>query len=144
MFVSDIMTDQVISIDEDEPVTAAARLMKQHNFGSIPVRDGRGKLKGILTDRDIVIRCVASDENPDDVKINEIMSRNLVTIASSEDADKAAQVMAKSQIRRIPVTDNGMLVGIVALGDIARNSHCEMEAAEALSEISSAFRRRLK
>lgn len=144
MFVSDIMTDQVISIDEDEPVTAAARLMKQHNFGSIPVRDGRGKLKGILTDRDIVIRCVASDESPEDIKVSEIMSRNLVTIASSEDADKAAQVMAKSQIRRIPVTDNGMLVGIVALGDIARNSNYEMEAAEALSEISSTFRRRLK
>ena len=142
MFISDIMTDQVISICEDEPVTAAARLMKQHNFGSLPVRDEKGKLKGILTDRDIVIRCVASDENPDNVKISEIMTRNLVTIPSSEDVDKAAQYMAKSQVRRIPVTDNGILVGIVALGDLARNSSFEMEAGEALSEISSSFRRR--
>lgn len=142
MFVSDIMTDQVISICEDEPVTAAARLMKINNFGSLPVRDSRGKLKGIVTDRDIVIRCVAADENPDNVKVSEIMSRNLVTIPSSEDVDRAAEYMAKSQIRRIPVTDNGMLVGIVALGDLARNSTYEMEAAEALSEISSSFRRR--
>lgn len=142
MFISDIMTDQVISICEDEPVTAAARLMKQHNFGSLPVRDEKGKLKGILTDRDIVIRCVASNENPDNVKISEIMTRNLVTIPSSEDVDKAAQYMAKSQVRRIPVTDNGILVGIVALGDLARNSSFEMEAGEALSEISSSFRRR--
>lgn len=143
MFVCDIMTDQVISICEDEPVTAAARLMKQHNFGSLPVRDEKGKLKGILTDRDIVIRCVAADENPGDVKIGEVMSRNLVTIPSSEDADKAAKFMAKAQVRRIPVTDNGILVGIVALGDIARSSRFEMEASEALSEISSTFRRRL-
>lgn len=144
MLVGDIMTDQVISICEDEPVTAAARLLKQNNIGSLPVRDNKGKLKGIVTDRDIVLRCVAAEENASDVKIGEIMSRNLVTISSSEDAENAAQSMAKAQVRRVPVTDNGVLVGIVALGDIARSSHYEMEAAEALSEISATFRRRLK
>lgn len=144
MLVSDIMTDQVISISEDEPITAAARLLKQNNIGSLPVRDNKGKLKGIVTDRDIVLRCVAAEEDPSDVKVSEIMSRNLVTISSSEEAENVAQSMAKSQIRRVPVTDNGILVGIVALGDIARSSQYEMEAAEALSEISAAFRRRLK
>lgn len=144
MLVGDIMTDQVISICEDETVTAAARLLKQNNIGSLPVRDNKGKLKGIVTDRDIVLRCVAAEDDTSDVKVGEIMSRNLVTISSSEDAENAAQSMAKAQIRRVPVTDNGVLVGIVALGDIARSSQYEMEAAEALSEISAAFRRRLK
>lgn len=144
MLIGDIMTDQVISICEDEPVTAAARLLKQNNIGSLPVRDNKGKLRGIVTDRDIVLRCVACEDNPTNVKVGEIMSRNLVTISSSDDAESAAQFMAKSQVRRIPVTDNDVLVGIVALGDIARSSQYEMEAAEALSEISAAFRRRLK
>ncbi|NLW65966.1 MAG: CBS domain-containing protein [Clostridiales bacterium] len=144
MLVGDIMTDQVISICEDEPVTAAARLIKQNNIGSLPVRDNKGKLKGIVTDRDIVLRCVAAEDDPSDVKVGEIMSRNLVTISSTTDAENAAKVMAKAQIRRVPVTDNGILVGIVALGDLARSSQYEMEAAEALSEISAAFRRRLK
>ncbi|MGI5984386.1 MAG: CBS domain-containing protein [Clostridiales bacterium] len=142
MNIGDIMTERVISICEDEPVFAAARLMKQNNVGALPVRDEKGKLKGIVTDRDIVLRCVASNASLQDVRIGEIMSRNLVTASPFEDAEKAIERMGQSQIRRLPVTDNGVLVGIVALGDIARNVEFEMEAAEALSEISANFRRR--
>jgi len=142
MNVSDIMTDHVISISEDEPVFAAARIMKQNNVGSLPVRDGKGKLKGIVTDRDIVLRCVAANASPQEVRIGEIMSRNLVTAAPMEDMEKAAVRMGECQIRRLPVTDNGILVGIVALGDIAKRSEFEMEAAGALSEISTNFRRK--
>ncbi|NLH02310.1 MAG: CBS domain-containing protein [Clostridiales bacterium] len=142
MNVSDIMTGHVISICEDEPVVAAARIMKQSNIGALPVRDGKGKLKGIVTDRDIVLRCVASNANVQDVKIGEIMSRNLVTASPFEEAEKAVARMGECQVRRLPVTDNGVLVGIVALGDIARKSEFEMEAGEALSEISANFRRK--
>ncbi len=144
MFVGDIMTDHVISVGEDEPVIAAARLFKQHNIGAVPVRDSHGRLRGIVTDRDVTLRCVASGEDASEMRIGEIMSRNLVTADSSEDASKAAKAMAHAQVRRIPVTDKGILVGIVSLGDIAKSSQLEMEAAEALSEISTAFRRRLK
>lgn len=141
MNIGEIMTGNVISICEDEPVTAAARLLKRGNVGSLPVRDSRGKLKGIVTDRDIVLRCVAGDEDPAVTRVGEIMSRNLVTVESSDDAEKAAERMGKNRIRRLPVTESGILVGIVALGDLAKCGDFSMEAAQALSEISENFRR---
>lgn len=142
MNISDIMTEHVISISEDEPVIAAARLMKQNNIGSLPVRDSKNRLRGIVTDRDIVLRCVAGNVNAQEVRIGEIMSRNLVTAAPFEDTEKVAERMGGSQIRRVPVTDNGILVGIVALGDLARKEEYQMEASQALSEISANFRRK--
>ena len=142
MNICDIMTDRVITIREDEPVVAAARLLKRNNIGALPVSDEKGKLKGIVTDRDIVLRCVATDSDPQDVKIGDIMSRNIVTAAPFEDVQHAAERMATNQVRRLPIVDNGVLVGIVALGDVARRDEFEMEAAEALSEISSNFRRK--
>ena len=142
MNICDIMTERVISISEDEPIVAAARLMKQNNIGALPVRDEKGKLKGIVTDRDIVLRCVAANSNLQDVRIGEIMSRNLVTAAPFEDAEKAAAKMGESQVRRLPITDNGILVGLVALGDLARSGEFDMEAADALGEISANFRRK--
>jgi CBS domain-containing protein len=142
MNISDIMTGHVMAIDEDEPVVAAARLMKRHNVGALPVKDGRNKLRGIVTDRDIVLRCVADGADSQALRVGEIMSRNLVTVSPFEDAEKGAERMASSQVRRLPVTDNGVLVGIVALGDIAKTDEYRMEASEALSEISASFRRR--
>lgn len=142
MNISEIMTEHVISINEDEPVIAAARLMKQHNIGSLPVRDGKNRLKGIVTDRDIVLRCVAGNINPQEVKIGEVMSRSLITASPFEDTEKVAERMGTSQIRRLPVTEDGILVGIVALGDIAKKDEFKMEASEALSEISASFRKR--
>ncbi len=142
MTISDIMTERVITVGEDEPVIAAARLLKRNNIGALPVRSDKGKLKGIVTDRDIVLRCVATECDPKEVKVSEIMSRNLVTASPFDSAKDVATRMGESQVRRIPVTDNGLLVGIVALSDVARNDEFDMEAAEALSEISSNFRRR--
>lgn len=142
MNICDIMTDHVISIGEDEPVVAAARLMKQNNIGSLPVKDGKNRLKGILTDRDIVLRCVAGEADLQNMRVGEVMTRNLVTASPFEDAEKVAERMGNSQIRRIPVTDNGILVGIVALGDLAREDTYMMEASQALSEISANFRRK--
>ena len=144
MFIADLMTGHVIAVGEDEPVIAAARLFKQHNIGAVPVKDSRGRLRGIITDRDVALRCVASGEDPKRMRVGEIMSRNLVTAKSDEDAASVANTMAMAQVRRIPVTENGVLVGIVSLGDLARSSRLEMEAAQALSDISAAFRRRLK
>ena len=141
MSIGDIMTGSVIAISEDEPVSAAAKLLKRNNIGSLPVHDRRGKLKGILTDRDIVLRCVAADENPTEIRVGEIMTRNLVTAEAGEETSAAADKMAKSRIRRLPVTESGILVGIVALADIAKNGDYETEAAKALCEISGSFRR---
>ena len=142
MEISEIMTGQVISVSEDEPVTAAARLMKRFNIGAVPVRDEKGRLRGIVTDRDIVLRCVASDETADDTRVRDIMTRNLETASPHDDAGKAAERMAERQVRRLPVTEDGVLIGIVALGDMARCRSCDMEAGQALSGISENFRKK--
>jgi CBS domain-containing protein len=142
MNVGDIMTDRVISVGQDEPVAAAARLLKRHNVGALPVCDSTGRLRGLVTDRDIVLRCVAMDEDPQTTRTGDIMSRGIITAEPTDSVDKAARLMSQDQVRRLPVTDNGRIVGFLSLGDLARNHSCDMEAAEALSEISANIKRR--
>ena len=142
MKVRDIMSEQVVSILQSEPVSAAARLLKQCNVGSLPVCDDKGRLRGMVTDRDIVLRCVASDADPSHTPVSEIMSRGIVTAAPLDDVDVAVRRMGGDQVRRLPVLDDGLLVGMVSLCDLARSSRCEMEASAALSEISSNYRRK--
>ena len=141
MKVCDIMTSRVISVSQKEPITAAARLMKRHNLGALPVCDDEGRLRGMVTDRDIVTRCVAADMDPADTMLREIMSRGIRTCSSQDDINTAAQTMSREQVRRLPVTDEGRLVGIVSLADMARREAFSMEAAEALGDISHNIRR---
>lgn len=137
MKVKQIMTDHVITVGQREPVAHAARLMKRGNLGALPVCDDDGRLRGIVTDRDIVTRCVAADDDPGETPVREIMSRGIVTCGAEDDADELARTMSARQVRRVPVTEGGKVVGMVSLGDLARNDLFSMEAAEALSEISS-------
>lgn len=140
--VCDIMSDKVISIGQDEPVSAAAKLLKRCNIGAVPVCDDKRRLRGILTDRDIVLRCVAVGADPRDTPVREIMSRGVVTAGPFDDVARAAETMSTDQVRRLPVLDEGRLVGMVTLCDLARDCNCDMEAGAALTEISSNFRRR--
>lgn len=142
MKISDIMSGSVISVGQDEPVTAAARLLKQHNIGALPVCDGSGNLRGIVTDRDIVLRCVAPGRDSNETRVSEVMSHGVVTASPEDSVEQASRLMARDQIRRLPVIDGGRLVGMVALADMARSLGCEMEAAEALTEISENITRR--
>lgn len=142
MKICDIMTDKVISIGQDEPVSAAAKLLQRTNLGALPVCDDRGQLRGMLTDRDIVLRCVAADADPRELKVREIMSRGIITAKPFDELEMAVRLMSEDQVRRLPVLDGGKLVGMVTLCDMARNCNCDMEAAEALSEISSNFKRK--
>ena len=141
MKVEDIMSAHVISANQKEPVTAAARLMKRHNLGVLPVCDDAGRLRGIVTDRDIVTRCIAMDYDPTDTMLREIMTRGIFTCKPTDDVERMAAAMGREQIRRMPVTDNGRLVGMVSLADIARREIYCMEAAAALGDISSNIRR---
>lgn len=141
MKVCDIMSEKVISIDQNEPVSAAAKLLKRCNIGALPVCDGDHRLRGIVTDRDIVLRCVAADADPKEIKVGEIMSRGIVTASPFDEVSQAAKIMSTDQVRRLPVLDGGRLVGMVTLCDMARDCNCDMEAGEALTEISSNFRR---
>lgn len=142
MKVCDIMSSRVVSIGQNEPVSAAARLLKRCNIGSVPVCDDKGRLRGMLTDRDIVTRCVASGADPQDTKVAEIMSRGIITASPFDELDAAVERMTADQVRRLPVLDDGRLVGMLTLCDMARSCSCEMEAASALTEISSNFRRK--
>lgn len=142
MKVSDLMTVKAVSIEQNESVSAAARLLKSHNIGSIPVCDTAGKLRGMVTDRDIVMRCVADGSDPHETRVSEIMSRGIITANPFDELDDAVKLMSDDQVRRLPVVEEGRLVGMLSLCDMARSASCEMEAAEALSEISSNFKRR--
>lgn len=141
MKVCDLMSEQVISIQAGEPVSAAAKLLRRHNIGAVPVCGSGKRLLGILTDRDIVTRCVALDADPARVRVEDIMSRGVVTAAPFDEVQTAAHTMSRDQVRRLPVLESGRLVGMVTLCDLARDLNCDMEAGEALSEISSNFRR---
>ena len=142
MKVCDIMSDRVVSIDQNESVSAAAKLLKRCNIGALPVCDGNHRLRGMLTDRDIVTRCVAADADPAQLRVSEIMSRGVVTAGPFDELNQVVKIMGADQVRRLPVLDEGRLVGMVTLCDMARNCNCDMEASEALSEISSNFRRK--
>lgn len=142
MKVCDVMSDKVVCIGQNEPVSAAAKLLKQCNVGALPVCDGQKRLRGVLTDRDIVIRCVAAGADPQETPVGEIMSRGVVTTTPFDEVEQAAKVMSGDQVRRLPVLSEGRLVGMLSLCDLARNAGCEMEAGAALTEISSGFRRK--
>ncbi|MFW6238760.1 MAG: CBS domain-containing protein [Halanaerobiales bacterium] len=134
MKLRDIMTDDLSCVNPNSSVNKAARVMKNLNVGSVPVCEGK-KPVGIITDRDITIRNVADKNNPDQ-PVNKIMSSNLVYGSPDMSVDEAAQIMADNQIRRLPIVENGKLIGIVSLGDIAVDSSADIEAAEALTNIS--------
>lgn len=142
MNVSDIMSPHIVSIRQDEPVSAAARLLTRHGLGSLPVCGADGRLRGIVTDRDIVLRCVAADEDPQSMKISEIMSRGVCCVSPDDSVESAAGIMSREQVRRLPVVENGRPVGVISICDMIRSGRCAAEAAGALSEISANLRRR--
>ena len=142
MLVREIMSDRVVCIDQNEPVSAAAKLLKQCNVGLLPVCDTSKHLRGVLTDRDIVTRCVATGADPEELRVREIMSRGVITASPTDDVGHAAALMSGDQVRRLPVLSDGRLVGMLSLCDMARSGSCDMEASAALSEISSSFRRK--
>ena len=142
MYIKVMMTHRTVSVSQDEPITAAARLLKRDNIGSVPVCDSKGKLQGIITDRDIVLRCVAAGVDPDKTPIREVMTTGVFTVAPTDTVESAAALMGKAQVRRLPVCENGTLVGMLSLGDLACCGACNMEASAALTEISSGVQRR--
>ena len=142
MLVSDLMNKDVVSVSPEESVALASRLLSRHNIGALPVSSSDGKLKGIITDRDIVLRCIARSEDPDIMPVCDVMSRSVISVSPGDDIERASELMSTAQVRRLPVTDGGKLVGMLSLGDMARSGSCNMEAAHALSEISENLRHR--
>ena len=103
----------------------------------MPVCTGDGKLQGVVTDRDIVLRCIAADKKPDQTPVKNVMTSRVVTVSPQDDYKQASQKMAREQVRRILVTDQEKLVGILSLGDLTRAKDLKLEAAETMMEICS-------
>lgn len=134
--VSEIMTDQVITVTPSDNVYEVAVKMKQHDTGCIPVvENGSDKLIGVITDRDLVIRGIA-EKRPGSTAVDEVMTKGIRTVSPDQSVDEAAEIMASQQIRRLPVTEGDRLVGIVSIGDMAVRNIFADEAGEALTQIS--------
>lgn len=135
MKLKDIMSKDVATLRSDDSIERAAQLMKQYNCGSVPVCTD-DKLIGIITDRDIAVRSVASGKDVTDERVGDVMTDNVVFASPELDVGDAAKLMSDRQIRRLPVVENGSLIGIVALGDISLEPNCQDNAEDALSNIS--------
>jgi len=116
----EIMTPDVTCVGEKETLAAAAHKMADLGVGALPICGEDNRLKGMLTDRDIVIRTVAADRNPADVTAGELAQGKPVTIGADDDTTEILRTMGQHKVRRLPVIDGHQLVGIVALADVAR------------------------
>ena len=141
MKVQDIMTRQVVGIEAGESVEVAARQLTHYNIGALPVTE-RGKLCGVITDRDLVTRCVAMGRPAAEVLVQDVMTRQVVSVSPDMDTAVAAHLMGRQQIRRLPVVENGKLCGMVSLADMACREDCVIDAADALGDISDNISRR--
>ena len=140
MKIRDVMSGQIIAIGPEETVSVAARSLSRNNIGSLPVCTADGKLRGMVTDRDIVLRSVAVNEDAGQQTVREIMTRRLITVGPEDGAELAAGLMAREQVRRLPVVEGGKLVGMVTTKDLLQAPGMTMEAIRALEGISSNVR----
>ena len=137
MKVEQIMSTPAISVQKGESVEVAARVLARYNIGILPVCKADGTLCGLVTDRDLVTRCLAAERNPQYTRVRDIMTTGVVTAPPDMDAAQAAAMMGRAQIRRLPVLENGRLCGMVSLADLAVCPETEIDAGDALAEISS-------
>ena len=137
MKLRDVMTSPVVRIHPDETVAVAARTLTHYNIGMLPVCGSDGRLCGLVTDRDIVTRCLASGRSPLNTSVRDVMTTQIVAARPDMEANLAAGMMGREQIRRLPVVENGKLCGIVSLGDLALREETVYDAGDALTEISN-------
>ncbi|HET8872981.1 MAG TPA: CBS domain-containing protein [Gaiellaceae bacterium] len=132
--VRDAMTPGVRSVAPTDSLTDAAAAMRDQDVGSLPVVEG-DRLLGIVTDRDIVVRAVADGADPRTMKVGDVSSGDPVTVKPDEDLDDALSLMAHHRVRRLPVVEDGRLVGVVAQADVALAAK-ERDSGKMLEEIS--------
>jgi CBS domain-containing protein len=131
--VRDVMTSDLVTCPSSAPVMDAAGHMRDRNIGDVLVVDD-GTVRGIVTDRDIVVRCVADGGDVRQATVGDVCSGDLTTVASDASIEEAARIMRDNALRRLPVVDDGKPVGIVTLGDLA----IDADPSSALGAISAA------
>jgi len=136
---SEVMTKNPVTALPMDTVDHVAQLMKQQDIGPVPVVENQQtkKLIGIVTDRDLAIKVVAAGRDPKQTRVEEVMTRELVTCHANDNLQKALDLMGAHQVRRIPVVDDrGAIVGIIAQADVATRVEVPDKTAELVEEIS--------
>jgi CBS domain-containing protein len=131
--VRDVMTKKPVTLEHTATVVDAARAMRDGNFGTVIVVKG-GKVCGVVTDRDIVVRAVAGSHDPRLVTLGEICTEDVMTVGSEEPLAKVVMLMREKAIRRVPVVDGDRPVGVISLGDLAKQN----DEGSTLADISAA------
>jgi CBS domain-containing protein len=132
--VREIMTSHPVSLPADASLIEAAKRMRDNDIGDVLIVEADGRLRGIVTDRDVVVRGIADEKDPSGTTIGDICSPDLVAVDEDDDTDQAVQLMRQRAIRRVPVTNDGQVVGMVSIGDMA----IEKDPQSALAQISAA------
>lgn len=132
--IDQVMTRDPVTVDEGSPVTEAARRMRDANIGDVLVSRPDGSICGIVTDRDLALNVVAEGADPNRMTVRDVCSHVIESVKSGDPVGKAVSKMREGAIRRLPVIDDGKLVGIVTLGDLA----IERDPESALADISEA------
>lgn len=134
-----IMTAPVIQVSPEENVTVAARMLEHYNIGALPVCDSNGRLCGMLTDRDLVTRCLAGERNPERLHVSEVMTHRLVTAPPDMDTAQAAALMGTQQVRRLPIVKEDRLCGIVSLSDLPDKSHTLSQITAQVADMETRY-----
>ncbi|MGW8529312.1 MULTISPECIES: CBS domain-containing protein [Nocardiopsidaceae] len=131
--IAEVMSETVHTVAPETTLREAARIMRDEDVGDVVVTDS-GRIRGVLTDRDIVVRCVADEGDPDRVTVGQVCSAEVVTVPRQSSLRDAVHAMRASSVRRLPVVDGPEVVGIVTMGDLAR----VVDEDSALADVSAA------
>lgn len=135
MKAKEIMTKQVVSVGTDSTVTEAAKKMQSADIGSLPVEENH-QLVGMITDRDIVLRSIATNNDPNQTRCEQIMSTDIVAVSPDSSIEEIAGLMSNQQIKRIPVVEQQRVIGMISLKDVSQASNLQREAGSVLNNIT--------
>jgi CBS domain-containing protein len=137
--IRDVMTANPVYVSDKDSIRDVARIMAREDTGVVPVCDNSKKIIGMITDRDIVVRLVAEGKDPANAKVNEAMTKNVRAVKEDSTIDEALNVMKSAEVRRVPVVNaRNEIVGIVSMGDIAKENQQRAQIGEAVKDISKA------
>ncbi|MET9508669.1 CBS domain-containing protein [Streptomyces flavidovirens] len=131
--VREIMTSAPVTVGVLTAVSEVAHRMREENIGAVLVAEG-DELRGLVTDRDLVVRVLAEGKDPGDTTVRDVCSPDLVTVTADDEVDRAIELMREHSLRRLPVVEGTTAVGIVSLGDLA----IERDPGSALGDVSAA------
>lgn len=139
MKVREVMLRPVVCTEPGQSVESAAKILEHYNVGALTVCTPEGMLCGMLTDRDLVVRCLAKGKTPSRTTVREIMTRQVICASPDMEVGVAAHLMGRQRVRRLPVVEGGMVQGLLSLDVLAASEQNAYDAADALGEISAYF-----